>query len=83
MCLQFVKDRLTNKKSIQKAFVKIVYNYEQKTWLISIKPLKYYMRNKIILFVKIILGEKDKVNKIKMVLRGYKDYKKGIKGKLK
>lgn len=34
-------------------------------------------------FVKIILGEKDKVNKIKMVIRGYKDYKKGIKGKLK
>ena len=34
-------------------------------------------------FLKIILGEKDKVNKIKMVLRGYKDYKKGIKGKLK
>ena len=34
-------------------------------------------------FVKIILGEKDKLNKIKMVLRGYKDYKKGIKGKLK
>lgn len=34
-------------------------------------------------FVKIILGEKDKVNKIKMVLRGYKDYKRGIKGKLK
>ena len=34
-------------------------------------------------FVKIILGEKDKVNKIKMVLRGYKDYKKGIQGKLK
>ena len=34
-------------------------------------------------FVKIILGEKDKVNKIKMVLRGYKDYKKGIRGKLK
>lgn len=34
-------------------------------------------------FVKIILGEKDKVNKIKMILRGYKDYKKGIKGKLK
>ena len=34
-------------------------------------------------FVKIILGEKEKVNKIKMVLRGYKDYKKGIKGKLK
>lgn len=34
-------------------------------------------------FVKIILGEKDKVNKIKMVFRGYKDYKKGIKGKLK
>ena len=34
-------------------------------------------------FVKIILGEKDTVNKIKMVLRGYKDYKKGIKGKLK
>ena len=31
-------------------------------------------------FVKIVLGEKDK---IKMVLRGYKDYKKGIKGKLK
>ena len=34
-------------------------------------------------FIKIILGEKDKINKIKMVLRGYKDYKKGIKGKLK
>ena len=31
MCLQFVKDRLTNMKSIQKAFVKIVYNYGQKT----------------------------------------------------
>lgn len=30
-------------------------------------------------FVKIILGEKDKVNKIKMVLRGYKDYKKVLK----
>lgn len=34
-------------------------------------------------FVKIILGEKDKVNKIKMVFKGYKDYKKGIRGKLK
>ena len=26
-------------------------------------------------FIKIILGEKDKVNKIKMVFKGYKDYK--------
>ena len=34
-------------------------------------------------FIKIILGEKDKVNKIKMVFKGYKDYKKGIRGKLK
>ena len=34
-------------------------------------------------FVKIILGEKDKMNKIKMVFKGYKDYKKGIRGKLK
>ncbi|MBQ8997859.1 MAG: glycosyltransferase family 2 protein [Clostridium sp.] len=34
-------------------------------------------------FVKIILGEKDKLNKIKMVFKGYKDYKKGIRGKLK
>lgn len=34
-------------------------------------------------FVKIILGEEDKLNKIKMVFRGYKDYKKGIRGKLK
>lgn len=34
-------------------------------------------------FVKIILGEKDKINKIKMVFKGYKDYKKGIRGKLK
>ena len=34
-------------------------------------------------FVKVILGEKDKVNKIKMIFRGYKDYKKGIRGKLK
>ena len=33
-------------------------------------------------FIKIILGEKDKVNKIKMVFKGYKDYKKGIRGKL-
>ena len=34
-------------------------------------------------FIKIILGEKDKVNKIKMVFKGYKDYKKGVRGKLK
>ena len=34
-------------------------------------------------FVKIILGEKDKINKIKMIFKGYKDYKKGIRGKLK
>lgn len=34
-------------------------------------------------FIKIILGEKDKINKIKMVFKGYKDYKKGIRGKLK
>lgn len=34
-------------------------------------------------FVKIILGEKDKINKVKMIFRGYKDYKKGIRGKLK
>ena len=34
-------------------------------------------------FVKIVLGEKDKINKIKMVFKGYKDYKKGIRGKLK
>ena len=34
-------------------------------------------------FVKIILGEKDKINKIKMVFKGYTDYKKGIRGKLK
>ena len=34
-------------------------------------------------FIKIILGEMDKINKIKMVFKGYKDYKKGIRGKLK
>ena len=34
-------------------------------------------------FIKIILGEKDKINKIKMVIRGYRDYKRGIRGKLK
>lgn len=34
-------------------------------------------------FIKIVLGEKDKINKIKMVFKGYKDYKKGIRGKLK
>lgn len=34
-------------------------------------------------FIKIILGEKNKINKIKMIFRGYKDYKKGITGKLK
>ena len=34
-------------------------------------------------FVKIILGEDDKLNKVKMVLKGYKDYKNGVKGKLK
>lgn len=34
-------------------------------------------------FVKIILGEKDKINKVKMIFRGYRDYKKGIRGKLK
>lgn len=34
-------------------------------------------------FIKIILGEKDKINKVRMVIRGYKDYKKGIRGKLK
>ena len=28
-------------------------------------------------------GSKDKINKIKMVFKGYKDYKKGIRGKLK
>lgn len=33
-------------------------------------------------FIKIILGEKDKANKIKMVIKGYSHYKKGIKGKL-
>lgn len=33
-------------------------------------------------FVKIVLGEQDKVNKVKMIIRGYKDYKKGIRGKL-
>ena len=34
-------------------------------------------------FVKIILGEDDKLNKVKMVLKGYKDYKHGVRGKLK
>ncbi len=34
-------------------------------------------------FVKIILGENDKLNKVKMVFRGYKDYKRGITGKYK
>ena len=34
-------------------------------------------------FVKIILGEDDKLNKVKMVLKGYKDYKNGVRGKLK
>ena len=34
-------------------------------------------------FIKIILGEKDKVNKIKMVFKGYKENKKGVRGKLK
>ena len=29
----------------------------------------------------VILFEKDKINKIKMYLRGLRDYKKGIKGK--
>ena len=34
-------------------------------------------------FVKIILGENDKLNKVKMVFRGYMDYKRGITGKYK
>ncbi len=34
-------------------------------------------------FLKVVLGEKDKVNKIKMIFKGYRDYKKGIRGKLK
>ena len=34
-------------------------------------------------FVKIILVEDDKLNKVKMVLKGYKDYKNGVRGKLK
>ncbi|EKY29479.1 glycosyltransferase family 2 protein [Clostridium celatum] len=34
-------------------------------------------------FVKIILGEKDTVNKVKMIFKGYRDYKNGIRGKLK
>ena len=34
-------------------------------------------------FIKIIFGENDKIYKIKMVFKGYKDYKKGIRGKLK
>ena len=34
-------------------------------------------------FIKIILDEKNKINKIKMVIRGYRDYKRGIRGKLK
>lgn len=34
-------------------------------------------------FVKIIIGEKDKFNKVKMICKGYRDYKKGIRGKLK
>ena len=31
----------------------------------------------------IILGENDKLNKVKMVFRGYMDYKRGITGKYK
>lgn len=34
-------------------------------------------------FVKIILGENDKINKVKMIYKGYRDYRKGIRGKLK
>ena len=33
--------------------------------------------------IKIILFEKDKIKKIKAIYRGYKDYKKGIKGEMK
>ena len=32
---------------------------------------------------RIIMFEKNKIKKLKMMYRGYKDFKKGIKGKLK
>ena len=48
--------------------------------VIAVRDFKHINKKE---FIKIILGEKDKVNKIKMVFKGYKDYKKGIRGKLK
>ena len=33
--------------------------------------------------IKIILFEKDKIKKLKYIYKGYRDYKKGIKGELK
>ena len=34
------------------------------------------------MFIKIILVEKDKFNKLKYGIKGYMDYKKGIYGKI-
>lgn len=33
-------------------------------------------------FAKVILGEEDRINKVKMIVKGYCHYKKGIRGKL-
>lgn len=43
---------------------------------------KDYMKQNLIDFIKIILGEKDKIRKIKYMIKGYLDFKKNMKGKI-
>ena len=71
----------TNHSAIRRYYIMRNYHYIKDMYLDYDASYCYSLVSQRHNMIGVILFEKDKINKIKMYLRGLKDYKKGIKGK--
>ena len=71
----------TNHSAIRRYYIMRNYHYIKDMYVDIDPSYCYSLISQRHNMIGVILFEKDKINKIKMYLRGLKDYKKGIKGK--
>lgn len=71
----------TNHTAIRRYYIMRNYHYIKDMYLNDDPNYCYALVSQRHNMIGVLLYEKDKINKIRMYIRGYKDYKKGIKGK--
>lgn len=72
----------TNHTAIRRYYIMRNYHYIKDMYLEYDPGYCYSLISQRHNMIGVLLYEKNKINKIKMYIRGYKDYKKGIKGKI-